>query len=138
MTSFKRGHGSCSFKCCDEEGISPGSPYIQMRPAEIPFSIQLLRIQEPCPPFQMVSLRHAALDSQCWIQSPGLATGGQARYDRGSSSMVQARLPHNSHNPTHLERTRLGKGKSILIYEEQVGRKEWISGKREQRENVCK
>ena len=28
-----------------------------MRPAEIPFSIQLLKIQEPCPPpFQMVSL----------------------------------------------------------------------------------
>ena len=36
MTRFKRGQGSCSFKCCDEEGISPGSPYIQMTPAEIP------------------------------------------------------------------------------------------------------
>ena len=41
----------------DEEGISPGSPYIQMTPAEIPFYMQLLKIQEPCPPFQMVSLR---------------------------------------------------------------------------------
>ena len=40
-----------------KEGISPGSPYIQMRPAEVPFSIQLLKIQEPlCPPFQKVSL----------------------------------------------------------------------------------
>ena len=56
VTRFKRGQGSCSFKFCDEEGISPGSPYIQMRPAKIPFSIQLLKIQESCLPFQMVSL----------------------------------------------------------------------------------
>ena len=56
MTRFKRGQGSCSFKCCDEEGISPGSSYIQIRPAEIPFSIQLLKIQVPRPPFQMASL----------------------------------------------------------------------------------
>ena len=56
MARFKRGQGSCSFNCCDEEGISPGSPYIQMRPADIPFSIQLLKMQEPCPRFQMVSL----------------------------------------------------------------------------------
>ena len=34
---------SYSLNCCDEEGISPGSPYIQMRPAEIPFSIQLVK-----------------------------------------------------------------------------------------------
>ena len=44
------------FKCHDVAGISPGSPYIQLRPAEIPFSIQLLKIQEPCPPFHMVTL----------------------------------------------------------------------------------
>ena len=56
MTTFKRGQGSCSFNCCDEEGISPGSPYTQMTPDGIPFSIQLLKIQEPCPPFLMVSL----------------------------------------------------------------------------------
>ena len=30
--------------------------YIQMTPAEIAFSMQLLKIQEPCVPFQMVSL----------------------------------------------------------------------------------
>ena len=34
--------------------------HIQMTPAEIPFSMQLLRIQEPCPPFQMVSLLKVA------------------------------------------------------------------------------
>ena len=56
VTRLKRGQGTCSFKCCDEEGISPGCPYIQMRPAEIPFSVQLLKMQEPCPPSQMVSL----------------------------------------------------------------------------------
>ena len=33
--------------------MSPGSPYIPMTPAEMPFSTQLLKIQEPCPPFQM-------------------------------------------------------------------------------------
>ena len=43
MTGFKSRWGSCSFNCCDEDGISPGSPYIQMRPAEIPFSVQLLK-----------------------------------------------------------------------------------------------
>ena len=59
MNRFKRVQGNCSFKCCDEQRISPGSPYIQMRPAEIPFSIQLLKIQEPCPPFQMVSLNES-------------------------------------------------------------------------------
>ena len=55
MIIYKRGQGTCSFKCCDEEGISAGSPYTQMRPAKIVFSIQLLKIQEPCPPFQRVS-----------------------------------------------------------------------------------
>ena len=59
MTRFKRGQGSCSFKRCDEEGISPGSPYIQMTPAEMSISIQLLKIQEPCPPFQIVSLGYS-------------------------------------------------------------------------------
>ena len=53
---YKRGQGSCSFNCCDEEGISPGAVCIQMTPAEISFSMQLLKIKEPCPPFQMVSL----------------------------------------------------------------------------------
>ena len=56
MTRFKKRAEHCSFKCCDEEEISPGSPYIQMAPAEIPFSIPLLKIQELRPPFQMVSL----------------------------------------------------------------------------------
>ena len=61
VTRFKRGQGSCSFKCCDEEGIPPGSPYIQMTPAEIPFPIQLLKMQEPCPPFHMLSLAEVLL-----------------------------------------------------------------------------
>ena len=41
---------------CEEEGISPGAACIQMTPAEIPFSILLLKIQDPCPPFHMVTL----------------------------------------------------------------------------------
>ena len=53
---LKEDRAPAAFKCCDEEGISPGSPYIQMTPAEIPFYMQLLKIQEPCLPFQMVSL----------------------------------------------------------------------------------
>ena len=56
MTRYKRGQGSCSLNCCDEEGISPGAACIQMTPAEISFSMQLLKIQEPCPPFHMVAL----------------------------------------------------------------------------------
>ena len=52
LPSFKSGHSSRVTRL----KISPCSPYIQMRPAEIPFSIHLLKIQEPCPPFQMVSL----------------------------------------------------------------------------------
>ena len=50
VSRFKRGQGSCSFHSSDEEETSPGSPYRQMRPAEVPLSIQLLKMQEPCPP----------------------------------------------------------------------------------------
>ena len=51
MTRFIRRQGTCSFNCCDEEGISLGAACIQLTPAEIPFSIQQLKIQEPCPSF---------------------------------------------------------------------------------------
>ena len=64
---LKQGRAPATFKCCVEEGISPGSPYIQLRPVELPFSIQLLKIQEPpCPPFQTVSLFERVLG--VWAQ----------------------------------------------------------------------
>ena len=53
------GHSSmapAALTCFDEEGISPGAACIQMTPAEIPFSIQLLKIQDPGPPFHMATL----------------------------------------------------------------------------------
>ena len=85
MTRFKRGQGSCSFQCCDEDGIPPGSPYILMTPAEIPFSIQLLKIQEPCcPPFQVVSL----LCIPCDIPSSSQHLKLQEPCPRGQGSCI--------------------------------------------------
>ena len=63
MTRFKREQGSCSFKCGDEEEGS----YIQKTPAESPFSIQQLKLQVPCPPFQMVSLTHTYSCQVDWV-----------------------------------------------------------------------
>ena len=51
------GRAPAAFTVVTKREFHQGSPHIPMRPAdEIPFSIQLLKIQEPCPPFQMVSL----------------------------------------------------------------------------------
>ena len=43
-----------------------------MTPAEIPFSIQLLKIQEPCPPFQMVSLCNIFVIRYCYVSEVGV------------------------------------------------------------------
>ena len=56
-----------------------------MTPAEIPFSIELLKIKEPRPPFQMVSLREVAAElggEGCGATLRGVKYGG-----RGSSPL---------------------------------------------------
>ena len=96
VTRFKRGQGTCCFNSCDEEGISPGSPDIQMTSAEIPFSKQLLKIQEPCPPFQMVSL----------CRSPALFKSGHSSRAPAALSVVMKR---GFHQQLH-ERVTIWKG----------------------------
>ena len=65
-----------------------------MTPAENPFPIQLLKIQEPCPPFQMVSLCvkevPSGISAECWlVRSPLCLQGWYSPY-------VHVSLPVNS------------------------------------------
>ena len=53
MTRYKIGQGFSSLTVVMKREFHQ---VLHMTAAEIPFSIQLLKIQEPCPPFQMVSL----------------------------------------------------------------------------------
>ena len=57
MTRFKRGQGSCSFKCCDEEGISAGLICIYGEPGEISSSSQHFKAAGalPCPLLNLVT-----------------------------------------------------------------------------------
>ena len=45
-----------------------------MRPAEIPFSIQLLKLQEPCPPFKSAHSSRAPAAFEC-CDKAGISPG---------------------------------------------------------------
>ena len=56
LPSFKSGHSSRTPAALSVVMKGEFPQVLQMTPAEITFSIQLLKIQEPCPPFQMANL----------------------------------------------------------------------------------
>ena len=57
LTLWKGGQGgSCVFNSCIEKGISVGLICIYGEPGEIPSSSQHLKLQEPCPHLNLVTL----------------------------------------------------------------------------------
>ena len=68
-----------------------------MRPADMPFSMQLLKIQEPCPPCQMVSLTSTPISPNQHGKEDG--GGGSCIFnsciEKGMENLVKSPLCHN-------------------------------------------
>lgn len=87
----QRGQGFYSFNYCSVERVSSGAAYVQRTAAEIPLSMQLLKRQEPCPLFEMVTLSRP-------LSHP--LPGGR----RPISSCLPLGLPHFPHRPLSCRR----------------------------------